>query len=106
MEHATRSGSVALLIHSADAGEDGNRKLDQALRVGGGDERGMIFPCDLTILSMALGRANVVHAALPDPAAASRVQHALAGWRAFTAPDRGPGGVEPPLGAVSAEEKL
>ena len=106
IENAARSGKVALLIHSADAGEDGNRKLDQALRVGGGDERGMIFPCDRTILSMALGRENVVHAALTDPAAASRVRHALARWRAFTGPDRGPGGGEPALGTVSAEENL
>jgi len=106
IENAARSGKVALLIHSADAGEDGNRKLDQALRVGGGDERGMIFPCDRTILSMALGRENVVHAALTDPAAASRVRHALARWRAFTGPDRGLGGGESAFGPRSAEEDL
>src|SRR6185503_9262001 len=50
VENAARSGKVALLVHAADAGEDGNRKLDQAWRVGGGDERGVIFPCDRTIL--------------------------------------------------------
>jgi predicted RNA-binding protein YlxR (DUF448 family) len=110
VENAARSGKVALLIHAADAGEDGNRKLDQALRVGGrvggGTERGVIFPLDRTILSMALGRENVVHVALTDPAAASRVQHALARWRAFTGPDRGLEGGEPALGTVSAEEDL
>jgi predicted RNA-binding protein YlxR (DUF448 family) len=106
IENAARSGKVALLIHSADAGEDGNRKLDQAWRVGGGGERGMIFPCDRTILSMALGRENVVHVALTDPAAASRVQHALARWRAFNGPDRGLGGGEPALGTLSAEDDL
>ena len=106
VEIAARSGKVALLIHAADAGDDGRRKLDQAWRVGGGEQQGLNFPLPRTILSMALGRENVVHAALTDPAAASRVRHALARWRAFTGPDRGPGGGEPALGTVSAEENL
>ena len=106
VENAARSGKVALLVHAGDAGEDGNRKHDQAWRVGGGDELGVIFPCDRTILSMALGRENVVHVALTDPAAASRVQHALARWRAFNGPDRGLGGGEPALGTLSAEDDL
>ena len=91
-------GKVHLLIHAADAGEDGTAALDQAWRVGGGEPQGMIFPEGRTILSMALGRENVVHVALTDPAAASRVRHALARWRAFTGPDRGPEGGEPALG--------
>jgi predicted RNA-binding protein YlxR (DUF448 family) len=106
VENAARSGKVALLIHAADAGEDGRKKLDQAWRVGGGVSQGMIFPEPRTILSMALGRENVVHVALTDPAAASRVQHALARWRAFTGPDRGPEGGEPALRTGSAEEHL
>jgi predicted RNA-binding protein YlxR (DUF448 family) len=110
IESAARSGKVHLLIHAADAGEDGNRALDQAWRVGGGGPshlaRGMIFPEARTILSMALGRENVVHVALTDPAAASRVSHALKRWRAFTGPDRGLGGGEPALGTGSAEEDL
>src|SRR5205823_5970762 len=98
IENAARSGKVALLIHAADAAEDGNRSLDQAWRVGGGgpdqQTQGVIFPLDRTILSMALGRENVVHVALTDPAAATRVSHALARWRAFNGPDRGLGGTE------------
>jgi hypothetical protein len=104
VEMAARSGKVALLIHAADAGEDGCRKLDQSWRVGGGGPQGMIFPEGRTILSMALGRENVVHIALTDPAAASRVSHALKRWRAFTGPDRGPEGGEPALRTGSAEE--
>ena len=73
------------------------RKLDQAWRVGGGEAQGMIFPEGRTILSMALGRENVVHVALTDPAAAARVRHALGRWRAFTGPDRGLEGGEPAL---------
>jgi len=38
---------------------------------------------------MALGRDNVVHVALTDPAAATRVHHAISRWRAFCDPDRG-----------------
>ena len=104
IEVAARSGKVHLLIHAADAGEDGNRKLDQAWRVGGGQERGVIFPEPRTILSLALGRENVVHVALTDPAAASRVSHALERWRGFTGPDRGPEGGKPTLGTDLAEE--
>jgi len=108
IEAAARAGKVHLLVHAGDAGDDGRRKLDQALRVGGraGNDRpeGVIFPEGRTILSLALGRENVVHAALTDPAAASRVSHALERWRAFTGPDRGLEGGEPALGTNSAED--
>jgi len=104
VEAAARSGKVRFLLHAADSGEDGRRKLDQAWRVGGGGPRGVIFPEGRTILSMALGRENVVHVALTDPAAASRVSHALERWRAFTGPDRGLEGGEPALGTNSAED--
>ena len=106
IENAARSGKVALLIHAADAGDDGRKKLDQAWRVSGGRPQGVIFPEPRTILSMALGRDNVVHIALTDPAAASRVVHALARWLAFTGPERGLEGGEPALGLGSAEENL
>ena len=104
VETAARAGKVHLLIHAADAAEDGRRSLDQAWRVGGGEPRGLIFPEPRTILSMALGRENVVHVALTDPAAASRVSHAVERWRAFTGPDRGLEGGEPALGTGSAED--
>ena len=82
-------GKVHLLIHAADAGDDGNRKLDQAWRVGGGPAAGLVFPEGRTILSMALGRENVVHVALIDAAAARRVAHAIDRWQAFIDPDAG-----------------
>jgi len=105
VETAARNGKVHLLLHALDAGEDGRRRLDQAWRVGGGAERGLIFPEGRAILSMALGRENVVHVALTDPAAAARVAHALARWRAFSDPDRGLQGGEPASGSGSAEER-
>ena len=89
VEAAARAGKVSLLIHAADAGGDGRGKLDQAWRVGGGEAQGVIFPEGRTNLSMALGRDNVVHVALTDPAAATRVRHAISRWRAFCDPDRG-----------------
>ena len=84
---AARRGQVHLLLHAADAGVDGNRKLDQALRVGsdreGEDLRGLVIPATRTILSMALGRENVVHIALTAPASAARVAQAFARWCGF-----------------------
>ena len=103
VEAAARAGKVHLLIHAADAGEDGNRRLDQAWRVGGGTGQGLVFPEGRTILSMALGRENVVHVALTDRAAAARVSHALSRWRAFFDPDAGLDGGEPARGPGSAE---
>ena len=104
VEAAARSGKVRLLLHAADSADDGRRKLDQAWRVGGGGPQGMIFPEGRTILSMALGRENVVHVALTDPAAASRVSHALARWRAFTDPDLGLEGGAPASGSGSTDD--
>jgi hypothetical protein len=95
---------VQMLVHAADSGEDGRKSLDQAWRVGGGDSRGLVFPEGRTILSMALGRENVVHIALTDRAAASRVRHALDRWRAFTDPSAGLEGGAPASGPGSADE--
>lgn len=80
-----RMGKVAWLAHAADASTDGSRKLDQAWRVGREEEgsglAGITLPLDRATLSVALGRDNVVHLALTDPAAAQRVavplQHLL-----------------------------
>jgi predicted RNA-binding protein YlxR (DUF448 family) len=104
VETAARAGKVHLLIHASDAGEDGRKKLDQAWRVGGGGPQGMIFPEERTILSLALGRENVVHLALTEPAAAARVLHAISRWRDFIDPDAGHEGGVPALGIGSAEE--
>jgi predicted RNA-binding protein YlxR (DUF448 family) len=84
---AARRGQLALLLHASDASEDGNRKLDQAFRVGldaeGENLRGVVIPADRTILSMALGRDNVVHIGVTVPASAARVADALSRWCGF-----------------------
>ena len=106
VESAARSGQVHLLLHAADAREDGRKRLDSAWRVGGserrGHTRGLVFPEDRPILSMALGRKNVVHVALIDAAAAARVSHAIARWRAFISPEAGLEGGDAAPGLVSA----
>lgn len=109
IETAARAGNVHLLIHAADSGEDGRRKLDQAWRVGGAansDGQGLLFPEERTILSMALGRENVVHVALTERAAAARVLHALSRWRAFIDPRAGLEGGDAASGIGSADADL
>jgi uncharacterized protein len=96
IETAARRGEVHLLIHAADAGSDGCRALDQAWRVGDGAAQGLVFPAERAILSLALGRQNVVHIGINDAAAAARVLSALTRWRAFIGADEG-------LSAASAE---
>jgi len=99
-EHA-RGGAVELLLHASDASDDGNRKLDQAWRVGreaeGSGETGVVLPLDRAALSVAMGRDNVVHMALADPAAAARVSLALSRLMHFTGPqaaDENGGGMQ------------
>ena len=88
-----RAGQVAWLAHAADAGDDGSRKLDQAWRVGedaeGSGRSGVTLPLDRAALSVALGRDNVVHLALTDPAAALRVAVPLARLMRFLGRDSG-----------------
>lgn len=108
IETAARRGEVHLLLHAADAGADGSRKLDQALRVGadleGSGARGLVFPEGRAILSLALGRQNVVHVAIVDRAAAARVGAALERWGAFIGRDAGLDGADAvPPGASAVE---
>jgi predicted RNA-binding protein YlxR (DUF448 family) len=102
---SARKGAVHLLLHASDAGEDGSRKLDQAWRVGGGAARGLVVPVTRTILSMALGRENVVHIALIAPAAAARVSHALGRWRSFIGSEDAAEPCESPSRGSSALER-
>ena len=68
VEAALRRDAVAGLIHASDAALDGVRKLDAAMqrRVGGGEVKGIVIIASLSgsQLDLALGRSNVIHAAL------------------------------------------
>jgi predicted RNA-binding protein YlxR (DUF448 family) len=91
IETAARSGKLHALYHAADAAEDGCRKLAQAWRIGsdreGSDLRGLALPVARPILSLALGRENVVHIGVIDRAAAKRLSEALDRWLHFIGPD-------------------
>ena len=82
-----RKGNVHALYHAADSRADGRRKLDQAWRVGtgqeGSDAAGLVLAADRTILSVALGRENVVHIGVIDARAAARVSAAIDRWHGF-----------------------
>lgn len=79
---AIAAGRVRLLLHAADAGRDGVDKLDGRMRAAG-QAAGTGIPAPRSEISMALGRENVVHAALGDPGAARRVAAALKRWRDY-----------------------
>ncbi len=66
VEAAIESGHIAGLLHAADGGADGVRKLGQALRRRFGDnqQRPQIKLFAGEQLDLALGRTNVIHAAL------------------------------------------
>lgn len=87
IDTAARRGQVRLLLHSGDARDDGVRKLDQAWRVGEGqegtDRAGLRLPVDRNALSMALGRDNVVHIAMIDARAGERVRTLLDRWQSY-----------------------
>ena len=91
IEQNARQGKLKALYHASDAAEDGNRKLDQAWRIGndveGSGLRGLALPVSRTILALALGRENVVHIGLTDRAAAKRVSEALDRWLHFIGPE-------------------
>jgi predicted RNA-binding protein YlxR (DUF448 family) len=60
-----RRAQVVALLHACDAASDGSRKLDGRLRTEeGGPEVPVIVNFTSLQLSLALGRPNVIHAAL------------------------------------------
>jgi predicted RNA-binding protein YlxR (DUF448 family) len=79
-----RAGRVHLLLHAADAADDGRGKLDQALRSGGAEmEASIRLPAGRDALSRALGRENMVHSGVTDGKAAARIATEVARWAAF-----------------------
>jgi predicted RNA-binding protein YlxR (DUF448 family) len=80
-----RAGRVRLLLHAADAADDGIAKLDQAFRQGGGDMAQVLrLPAGRDALSRALGRENMVHSGVIDGKAAARIATEVARAAAFT----------------------
>jgi hypothetical protein len=74
VDSAIEAGGVVALIQASDGAADGAAKRAQALRVKLGSEAGAVVRVDLFEsgqLDLALGRANVIHAALKHGAASS-----------------------------------
>jgi len=67
------AGDVAALVHGSDASADGAAKLDRRFRsIGNGDECSVVAPLTVEQMSLAIGRPNVVHAALIKGGATER----------------------------------
>lgn len=98
IDKAARSGKLYALYHASDAAADGAGKLAQAWRVGTDDEgsgrKGLALPVPRTILSLALGRENVVHVGMTDARAAQRANDALSRWLHFIGPEPTPAACE------------
>jgi uncharacterized protein len=74
VDSAIEAGGVVALIQARDGAADGAAKRFQALRVKLGPEAATVVRIDLfesAQLDLALGRANVIHAALKHGAASS-----------------------------------
>lgn len=80
---ALLKGKVRLLMHASDARADGMGKLEARRRGASPDTVSIVLPVGRDQLSMALGRENVVHAAIGDSGSATRVIEALERWAAF-----------------------
>ena len=76
IDAAVAGGGVVALLHGSDAAEDGRQKLDRKLAAVA-ESRGatavVLVPLTIHELSLAIGRENVVHAALTEGGAARRV---------------------------------
>ncbi len=74
VDSATENRAVVALIHAKDGSPDGVQKRAQALRAGLGEEAGTVAWINLfssSQLDLALGKANVIHAAVKSGAATS-----------------------------------
>jgi predicted RNA-binding protein YlxR (DUF448 family) len=75
VEAALRGGEAAALLHATDGAADGIRKLDATARqnAGGAGDIPIFTLLPSVQLDLALGRTNVIHAALRAGAAADTV---------------------------------
>ena len=84
---AILKGKVKLLLHAADASADGMGKLEARRRGASPETVSIVLPVGRDRLSMALGRENVVHAAIGERGSAARVIETLERWAAFGGTD-------------------
>jgi hypothetical protein len=99
IEAEVTAGTAMALLHAVEAASDGREKLDRrfkAMAASGGREAAIVACLTIEQMSLALGRANVVHAALQEGGAARRVlaeterlTRFRSGLRSFATPDAG-----------------
>jgi predicted RNA-binding protein YlxR (DUF448 family) len=84
VDMAISTGAAYILVHASDAAVDGIRKLDARHRARSGPHAPRAI-CELTgaELSLALGRPNVVHAALAESGTAQRAMSEAERLRRF-----------------------
>ena len=84
---ALTEGDLACLVEARDGAEDGRRKLEQRLRMaveaGVYEDVPVMAPLWAHEMSLALGRANVIHAALFQGPMVARVRQDLARLEMF-----------------------
>ncbi|MGE0611780.1 MAG: RNA-binding protein [Hyphomicrobiales bacterium] len=83
VETAVSRGRAVALLHAAEAAEDGRRKLDGRFRACGGAE--ILSSLNSAQLGLALGRTNVLHAAVTGGGAGTRLLGALRKLERFRA---------------------
>lgn len=66
VESALAAGAVVAMLHASDGGEDGVRKLEATARRGRDTPPASIKVFSSQQLDLALGRTNVIHAALAE----------------------------------------
>ncbi len=98
---ALLKGGVRLLLHAADAGADGVSKLEARRRGASPDTVSLTLPVGRRPLSVALGRENVVHAAIGNAGSAARVAEAMGKWTAWLGPQTDPDADETGDGAAA-----
>ena len=89
VKSALASGKVAVLVDAKDAGSDGTKKLSAAVKPADSNEPVKIRLFSGEQLDLALGRTNVVHAALlGHPASRAFLSHCVRyeRWRDKNAP--------------------
>jgi uncharacterized protein len=78
VEELIGQGRAVLLLHAADAADDGVAKLDRkfrALREPGAEAEAIVRELTSAELSLAIGRSNVVHAAASGGGACRRLAY-------------------------------
>jgi hypothetical protein len=96
IENALARGRIVALLHAAEAAPDGVKKLDAALRQSGlAGSVTVTRILSATQLDLALGRPNVVHAALLAGRASDTFMARLRRLEGFRSGELGQGAQEP-----------